>query len=1216
MNQNIFLHSLPDFLEIQRLSFLRFLIYGLVPVLREFPSTFKFKDSTYVVNSQKYYLKLPTVSPIQCKLEDMTYCFELYLTARADKSRSSNKRIIKRWLDTTALIDTILKLEEPKGFLPVSGNRFKNTLTSSKPDLFSNLCIGEIPLMAEDASFIINGTERTIINQMIRSPGVSFQRLLEKDGTLYFSASIISEIGAWFKIEFPDYCLADLPKTNILDPDEFSEFKVILNRGQEFPLAFLLLAFGLTTKVLLEVTRYPQYVARILEDFEECYTQNHLIQILYEAVSEYEPTSSFHFLTRENSTTLENDKTNLSTTFPSKPNGSDKDTSEIFSENKVINFNQYEAVNSFFYHCKYFNIGPTGRYRINQNFNLNLPNTFEYLTAIDLVYILDGIFDLQTYTQSVDEIDNLSNKCVRAPGNIFQDVLRVGLDKLVQHMEEFEVNKKVEFNDFIDRQFIAATFKEFFTTSELSQYLDNINPLADLTHKRRITVLGLNGISAENASFEMRDIHSTHYGRLCPIETPEGQNAGLVTTLASSAQLNSFGFLEAPYFLCKDGKAYINQKPRFIDAKIESRTAICSSDICLDKNFFLGSQQLPVRVNNSFYLVDSNSIDFLSISPLQLFSIATSLVPFFEHNDANRVLMGANMQRQAVPLLNPQKPLIGTGTEFLIAADSGMSIKSYNAGLVKYSSSERILIEDEHKQEIIYPLKKYLRTNGDSCINQKPLVWIGEKVFSGQIIADGPSMFGGELALGRNLLLAYIPWEGYNFEDAVIVSEDIVVNDLLTSIHIEEYETEVAETILGPERLTNNIRTVNKINRRNLAKNGLIIEGAYVRSGDVLVGKVSPVEEDNAPESRILRAIFGKNVSYRYKDKSLYLPDGCEGRVIDVRVLPKTQLLEEEDGTSVTAAVRIYIAQIRKIVTGDKVAGRHGNKGVISKILPVQDMPYLPDGTPVDIIFNPLGVPSRMNVGQLFECLLGFAAEKLNCRFKILPFDENYGKEASRILVTQKMKEASLSTGVDWFYNNLAPGKILLRDGRTGELFDNPIFLGRSYILKLMHLVDDKIHARATGPYSLITQQPLGGRSQNGGQRFGEMEVWALQAYGAAYTLQELLTIRSDDIDGRNNTFDALIHGRMPATPQVPEAFNVLTKELRALGIDLLTFKLNLDPYKRISKSFYKRVDMLTVFEAKLQLQYKHSYLNPRTRILAQIHNEEFFEDLMGDSEF
>ena len=1202
MNQNIFLHSLPDFLEIQRLSFVRFLIYGLGPILKEFPNTFKFKDSIYVVNCQKYYLKLPTVSPIQCKLEDMTYCFELYLTVRADISRSSSKRIVKRWLNTTNLIDTILKLEKPQKFLPISSKRYKNTLTFSKSNLFNKICIGEIPLMAEDASFIINGTERTIINQMIRSPGVSFHRLLEKDGTLYFSASIISEIGAWFKIEFPESCLKDLSKKK---NEKFSEFKVILNRGQEFPLAFLLLAFGLTTKVLSEVTRYPQYVPRILEDFEECYTKNHLIQILYEALSEDEPISSFNFKTQDV----------LDSEFSTKKNLI-KNNNAFSSDIKNLYLNPSYLVNSFFYHCKYFNIGPTGRYRINQNFNLNLPNTFEYLTSIDLVYILDGILDLQNYTQSVDEIDNLSNKCIRAPGNIFQDILRTGVEKLIHHMEEIEINKKVELNDFIDRQFIASTFKEFFTTSELSQYLDNINPLADLTHKRRITVLGLDGISAENASFEMRDIHSSHYGRLCPIETPEGQNAGLVTTLAAASQLNSFGFLEAPYFLCKDGKAFINQKPRFIDAKIESQTAICSSDICLDKNFFLGSQQLPVRKNNSFYLVDSNSVDFLSISPLQLFSIATSLVPFFEHNDANRVLMGANMQRQAVPLLNPQKPLIGTGTEFLIAADSGMSIKTYNGGLVKYSSSERILIQDDHKQEIIYPLKKYLRTNSDSCINQKPLVWIGEKVFSGQIIADGPSIFGGELSLGRNLLLAYIPWEGYNFEDAVIVSEQVVVNDLLTSIHIEEYETEVAETILGPERLTNNIRTVNKLNRRNLAKNGLVIEGAYVRPGDILVGKVSPVEEDNAPESRILRAIFGKNVSYRYKDKSLYLPDGCEGRVIDVRVLPKTQLLEEEDGTSVTAAVRIYIAQTRKIGTGDKVAGRHGNKGVISKIVPVQDMPYLPDGTPIDIIFNPLGVPSRMNVGQLFECLLGFAAEKLNSRFKILPFDENYGKEASRILVTQKMKEASLNTGIDWLYNTISPGKILLRDGRTGEFFDNPIFLGRSYILKLMHLVDDKIHARATGPYSLITQQPLGGRSQNGGQRFGEMEVWALQAYGAAYTLQELLTIRSDDIDGRNNTFDALIHGRMPAAPQVPEAFNVLTKELRALGIDLLTFKLNLDPYKQLPKTLYKQIDMLSIFESKLQLQYKHSYLNPRTRILAQIHNEEFFEDLMVSTKF
>jgi DNA-directed RNA polymerase subunit beta len=605
------------------------------------------------------------------------------------------------------------------------------------------------------------------------------------------------------------------------------------------------------------------------------------------------------------------------------------------------------------------------------------------------------------------------------------------------------------------------------------------------------------------------------------------------------------------------------------------------------------------------------------ISPIQLLSIATSLVPFLEHNDANRVLMGANMQRQAVPLLYPQKPLVGTGMEFLVAYDSGMIVKSYNEGYVDYSSSEKIVLEDKNHQFLTYKLLKYTRTNSDTCINQKPLVWPGEKVYAGQIIADGPSILEGELSLGRNLNLAYMTWEGYNFEDAVIISERVVIDDLLTSINIETYETEIYDTEFGAEVLTNEISGLSVSNKKLLTANGIIKEGSYVKEGDVLIGKLTPQKVEETGESKLYEAVFGKKLESPYLESSLRLSKGSEGRVIDVRIIDKNRMIDEEEifedsSPLANSIIRVYIAQIRKIETGDKVSGRHGNKGIISKILPVQDMPYLPDGTPIDIIFNPLGIPSRMNIGQIFECLLGFAAEKLNSRFKVIPFDESFGKDISRNLVNQKLKEASIKSSLDWVFNEYSPGKILLTDGRTGEIFDNPVLVGKSYILKLFHLVEDKIHARATGPYSLIHQQPLGGRSSKGGQRFGEMEVWALQAYGAAYTLQELLTIKSDDIEGRDYTYQALTKDRIPAIPKVPESFNMLTKQLQALGLDLTTYKINLNPYDK-TKELIQEKTILSAFEKELQIKIENSDLDSPQRIIKELSKTDLKNKLITE---
>ena len=624
---------------------------------------------------------------------------------------------------------------------------------------------------------------------------------------------------------------------------------------------------------------------------------------------------------------------------------------------------------------------------------------------------------------------------------------------------------------------------------------------------------------------------------------------------AMFGRISSLGSVETPYFFMNEGKVFSETKPVYLNPEQESETIIAFGDISLSKTKNVNTEYISIKENNLFSVKKVTDVNFITTSPIQIVSLATALIPFLEHDDANRALMGSNMQRQAVPLLYTQKPLIGTGLESAAILDSGMIIKSYSEGSVEFSSSHSIKIKDSSDQIITYYLRKYTRSNQETCINQRPIVWCGEKVFSGQIIADGPGTNDGELSLGKNLTIAYMPWEGYNYEDAIVLNERVILEDYLTSIHIEEHETTLSYSVIGKEKLTKDLPHLTKYIRRNLDKCGVIKIGSYIKEHDILIGKLTPCEEDSSAEAKLVRALYNiKNKNLR--DSSLRVPHGTEGRVIDVRILSTSLLNKEEVIPTGSQIFRIYIAQIRKIQIGDKLAGRHGNKGIISRILPQQDMPYLPDGTPVDIIFNPLGVPSRMNVGQVFECLLGFAGEKLGSRFKVAPFDEIYGNEASRILTNQKLKQAAIKTDSSWIFNPYYPGKILLRDGRTGEYFDNPITVGKSYILKLVHLVEDKIHARATGPYSMITEQPLAGKSQKGGQRFGEMEVWALEAYGCSNTLQELLTIKSDDIDGRNDMYESILSRKEieKPTPSIPEAFLALVRELNALGLDF-TFK-------------------------------------------------------------
>ena len=695
---------------------------------------------------------------------------------------------------------------------------------------------------------------------------------------------------------------------------------------------------------------------------------------------------------------------------------------------------------------------------------------------------------------------------------------------------------------------LVASLKEFFGSSQLSQFMDQTNPLAELTHKRRISALGPGGLQRERAGFAVRDIHPSHYGRICPIETPEGPNAGLIGSLATHAKVNDYGFVESPFFVVKDG--VVTDEVVYMTADADENFRCAPADVKLTKDRKFVDKVVPARYRSEFIMCDASKIDYVGVCPIQIISVATSMIPFIEHDDANRALMGSNMQRQAVPLLITQRPRVGTGLESRVAKDSGMVIVADVDGTVERVVGEEIVIRDTHGKPHIYTLMKYVRSNQDTCINQKPIVHEGDKVKAGDVIADGASTCGGELSLGKNILVAYMPWEGYNFEDAILLSERCVHDDIFTSLHIEKLEIEARQTKLGPEEITREIPNVSEDALRHLDERGIVRIGARVYADDILVGKVTPKgESEHPPEEKLLRAIFAEKAR-DVKDNSLRVPHGEGGRVLDVKVFDREKGDELPPGAN--TVIRVYIAQKRKVSVGDKLSGRHGNKGIVSRILPKEDMPFLPDGTPVDIVLNPLGVPSRMNVGQTYELLLGLAAYLTGDHYEAPAFDEMYGENQSEIATKAELLRGIKESGCDWVGED---GKVMLIDGRTGEPFDRPVAVGLTYFLKLVHLVDDKIHARSTGPYSLVTQQPLGGKAQFGGQRFGEMEVWALEAYGAAYTLQEMLTIKSDDVNGRNRAYEAIVKGDNIPRPGIPESFKVLVRELQSIGLDITVAK-------------------------------------------------------------
>ena len=839
--------------------------------------------------------------------------------------------------------------------------------------------------------------------------------------------------------------------------------------------------------------------------------------------------------------------------------------------------NYFNNISEFsrIFDSSYYRLGKVGRLKVNSRLNLKINSRIQTITYEDIFAITDKLLTL-TITKTVpDDIDHLKNRRVRSVGELLQNLFRIGFQRLVRKLRN--QTNKIDSGHLLSFNIVNATVREFFGSSQLSQYLDQTNPLSSLTHRRRISGLGPGGFDRDRISFAVRDIHPSHYGRICPIETPEGQNVGLIASLTTCARVNKSGFLETPFWRVLNGKVIKTGNPIYLTADVEDLYKIAPADIATNADNYLARNVIPVRYKQDFVNVTPSEVDFIAISTIQVVSVAASLIPFFEHDDANRALMGSNMQRQSVPLILPQKPIVGTGLENQIAIDSGMTLNAQVSGIVNSVTANKIIVKDKIGKKRTYQLQKYLRSNQQTCINHRPIVWKGEKVKSGQLLTDGPAITSGELALGQNVLVGYMPWQGYNFEDAILINERLVYDDIFTSIHIERYKIEIDRTSDLSEQTTRNIPNLNPSEVHYLNDDGIVTVGTFVKPGDILVGKViSNDTSEQLPESKLLRAIFGAKAK-GVKDSSYRMPDGEYGRVIETVTFNRRTKL-----TYKFEKIYVFIAQIRKIQVGDKIAGRHGNKGIISRILPRQDMPFLPDGTPIDIILNPLGVPSRMNVGQLYECLLGLAGDKLNSRFKILPFDEMYGLEMSRILINKKLRQASIVNDESWLFNPYAPGKMVLIDGRTGKEFENPITVGNAYMLKLIHLVDDKMHARATGPYSLITQQPLRGKAQHGGQRFGEMEVWALEGFGAAFTLKELLTIKSDDMQGRNETLNAIVKGQQIPKFGIPESFKVLLQELRSIGLDMSTYKIEkfsshkryevevnlIEKYNALSKTF------------------------------------------------
>ena len=1040
--------------------------------------------------------------------------------------------------------------------------------------------MGDFPLMTETGTFIINGAERVIVSQLVRSPGAYYGENIDPTGKRLYNATVIPNRGAWIEFE-----------TDLNDV-----ISVRLDRNRKLPATVLIRALGYgTNDAIMSLFDNDERIRNTI-DRDNTVTKEEALVEIYKRQRPGDPPTVDNAKQLLEQLLFDPKRYDLATVGRYKLTKKlgwkrrllgkqlaeplvDKETGEVLVpadvtiEASMVEDITIEQENNIFGEDEHaiVYIKDKNNNRIKMICSRTLPYNHRTITINDIIASISYLLNLMDGHGHKDDIDHLGNRRIRSVGELLQNQFRIGLSRMERVIRE---RMNTQDNDVITPQAlvnirpVVAAIKEFFGSSQLSQFMDQNNPLSELTHKRRLSALGPGGLSRERAGFEVRDVHNSHYGRMCPIETPEGPNIGLIGSLATYARINEFGFMETPYRKVDKVNKQVTTDVRYLTADEEDDLVIAQANEPLDENNWFKAQRVTARVHEETMLVDADSVDYMDVSPKQIVSIATAMIPFLENDDANRALMGANMQRQAVPLFRTQAPLVGTGMEYKAACDSGVMVLAKRAGEVVRVTADLIEVRADETGEIDhYKLQKYLRSNQGTCMNQVPIVYKGDHVEAKEPIADGPATDHGELALGYNVIVAYMPWEGYNYEDAILLSEKLVKEDIYTSIHIEEYECDARDTKLGPEEITQDIPNVAEDALRDLDADGIIRIGAEVRAGDILVGKVTPKgETELTAEERLLRAIFGEK-AHEVRDTSLRVPHGEAGRIVDVKIFNRAK--NDELPPGVNQLVRVYIAQKRKISVGDKMAGRHGNKGVVSRVMREEDMPFLPDGTPVNIVLNPLGVPSRMNIGQVLETHLGMAVRELGMQIKAgdptvesrlraigYDFDKNGMPKpdvagihiATPVFDGAKGNEVFETLKASGFSDN---GKTILYDGRTGEPFENPVTVGCVYMLKLHHLVDDKIHARSTGPYSLVTQQPLGGKAQFGGQRFGEMEVWALEAYGAAYTLQEILTVKSDDVVGRVKTYEAIVKGENIPEPGVPESFKVLIKELQSIGLDI-----------------------------------------------------------------
>ncbi|WP_010528979.1 DNA-directed RNA polymerase subunit beta [Lentibacillus jeotgali] len=1033
--------------------------------------------------------------------------------------------------------------------------------------------MGDFPLMTDTGTFIINGAERVIVSQLVRSPSVYYSEKYDKNGKRGVTATVIPNRGAWLEFE----------------TDAKDVAYVRIDRTRKLPITVLLRALGFgTDQEIIDLLGENEYLKNTLEKDNTETTEKALLEI-YERLRPGEPptvenaksllVSRFFDPKRYDLARVGRYKMNKKLNIKNRLFNQilaepvvDPETGEVLAQegdklerkllNKIIPYleNQdnmlgekhvetNEGVLDESIRLQSVKIidptDPEGERQLEVIGNAGVDRNVKHITPADILSSVSYFFNLLHRVGGTDDIDHLGNRRLRSVGELMQNQFRIGLsrmERVVRERMSIQDTSSITPQQLINIRPVIASIKEFFGSSQLSQFMDQTNPLGELTHKRRLSALGPGGLTRERAGFEVRDVHYSHYGRMCPIETPEGPNIGLINSLSSYAKVNEFGFIETPYRRVDPETGKVTGETDYLTADEEDNYIVAQANARLNEDGTFADEEVIARFRGDNTVVPREKLDYMDVSPKQVVSAATACIPFLENDDSNRALMGANMQRQAVPLMEPQAPIVGTGMEYVSGKDSGAAIICRNAGVVEHVEAKEVRVRrvsevdgKEVKGDLdVYRMQKYIRSNQGTCYNQRPIVSKGDRVTQGEVLADGPSMEDGELALGRNALVGFMTWEGYNYEDAVIMSERMVKDDDFTSIHIEEYESEARDTKLGPEEITRDIPNVGEDALKNLNENGIIRIGAEVSDGDILVGKVTPkgVTELSA-EERLLHAIFGEKAR-EVRDTSLKVPHGAGGIVLEVKIFNREDGDELPPG--VNQLVRVYIVQKRKISEGDKMAGRHGNKGVISKILPEEDMPFLPDGTPIDIMLNPLGVPSRMNIGQVFEMHLGMAARELGLHVATPVFDG-----ANEEDVYETLQEAGMAKDA----------KSILYDGRSGEPFDNRVSVGVMYMIKLAHMVDDKLHARSTGPYSLVTQQPLGGKAQFGGQRFGEMEVWALEAYGAAYTLQEILTVKSDDVVGRVKAYESIVKGDNVTEPGVPESFKVLIKELQSLGMDV-----------------------------------------------------------------